>query len=175
MNFPDQESFVNMAKQSGLVPVHRTIIADLDTPLTIYAKISDGQHHAFLFESMEGGEKWGRYSIIGLPCRTVIKINKRTVTTEVDGDVVAEEQVDDPLEWITQFQQRYQVHEDADLPRFTGGLVGYFGYDTVRFLEDAARFFFGLPDSGDGFENANGSFFHQRPFLRVDLEPKHIS
>ena len=59
MNFPDQESFVHMAGQSGLVPVHRTIIADLDTPLTLYAKVAGDRQHTFLFESMEGGEKWG--------------------------------------------------------------------------------------------------------------------
>ena len=65
----------------------------------------------------------------------MIKISGRTVTTEVDGEVVAEEQVDDPLSWITQFQQRYHVHEDGKLPRFTGGLVGYFGYETIAYIE----------------------------------------
>jgi len=116
------------------VPLVREVLADLDTPLSTYLKLANAPY-SYLFESVQGGEKWGRYSIIGLPCRTVIKINQRTVTTEVDGKVVAEEQVDDPLSWITDFQQRYQVHEDAKLPRFTGGLVGYFGYETIAYIE----------------------------------------
>lgn len=116
------------------VPLVREVLADLDTPLSTYLKLANAPY-SYLFESVQGGEKWGRYSIIGLPCRTVIKINQRTVTSEVDGKVVAEEQVDDPLSWITDFQQRYQVHEDAKLPRFTGGLVGYFGYETIAYIE----------------------------------------
>ena len=116
------------------VPLVREVLADLDTPLSTYLKLANAPY-SYLFESVQGGEKWGRYSIIGLPCKTVIKINKRTVTTETDGEVVAEEQVDDPLSWITGFQQRYKVHEDSSLPRFTGGLVGYFGYETIAYIE----------------------------------------
>ena len=82
MNFPDQDAFVLLSGQSGLVPVHRTIIADLDTPLTIYAKVSDARQHAFLFESMEGGEKWGRYSFIGLdPLLTFTSRDDRVTVT----------------------------------------------------------------------------------------------
>jgi anthranilate synthase component 1 len=116
------------------VPLVREVLADLDTPLSTYLRLANAPY-SYLFESVQGGEKWGRYSIIGLPCRTVIKINRRTVTTEVDGKVVAEEQVNDPLGWITEYQQRYKVHEDASLPRFTGGLVGYFGYETIAYIE----------------------------------------
>ena len=116
------------------VPLVREVLADLDTPLSTYLKLANAPY-SYLFESVQGGEKWGRYSIIGLPCRTVIKICKRTVTTEVDGEVVSQEQVEDPLSWITAFQRHYQVHEDAGLPRFTGGLVGYFGYETIAYIE----------------------------------------
>lgn len=66
MYSPDLESFAEMMEQAGLVPLHRTIVADLDTPLTVFAKVAEKEKHAFLFESMEGGEKWGRYSFIGL-------------------------------------------------------------------------------------------------------------
>ena len=66
MYFPEQPAFAEMIGSSDLVPVHRTIVADLDTPLTIFAKVAGNDPHAFLFESMEGGEKWGRYSFIGL-------------------------------------------------------------------------------------------------------------
>ncbi len=116
------------------VPLVREVLADLDTPLSTYLKLANAPY-SYLFESVHGGEKWGRYSIIGLPCKTVIKINKRTVTTEVDGKAVSEEKVEDPLSWITNFQQQYQVHEDEGLPRFTGGLVGYFGYETIAYIE----------------------------------------
>ncbi|MCI5133655.1 MAG: anthranilate synthase component I, partial [Candidatus Electrothrix sp. AW2] len=66
MYSPDVKAFSEMLEQAGLVPLHRTIVADLDTPLTIFAKVAEKERHAFLFESMEGGEKWGRYSFIGL-------------------------------------------------------------------------------------------------------------
>ena len=85
MNFPDQDAFVLLSGQSGLVPVHRTIIADLDTPLTIYAKVSDARQHAFLFESMEGGEKWGRYSFIGLDPLLTFTSRGDKVTVSLPG------------------------------------------------------------------------------------------
>ena len=116
------------------VPLVREVLADLDTPLSTYLKLANAPY-SYLFESVQGGEKWGRYSIIGLPCHTVVKIYQRTITIEVDGKVSSQEQVDDPLQWITQFQQQYKVHEDESLPRFTGGLVGYFGYETIGYIE----------------------------------------
>ena len=132
----DKNSLIEKLKKTDCnrVPLVREVLADLDTPLSTYLKLANAPY-SYLFESVQGGEKWGRYSIIGLPCRTVIKINRRTVTTEVDGEVVAEEQVNDPLGWITGFQQQYKVHEDTELPRFTGGLVGYFGYETIAYIE----------------------------------------
>jgi anthranilate synthase component 1 len=118
------------------VPLVREVLADLDTPLSTYLKLANTPY-SYLFESVQGGEKWGRYSIIGLPCRKIVKINNRQITIEEDGVVVSDEQVADPLEWITQFQQQYAQDEtDLDgLPRFTGGLVGYFGYETIRYIE----------------------------------------
>jgi len=132
----DNTALIDKLKQTNCnrVPLVREVLADLDTPLSTYLKLANAPY-SYLFESVHGGEKWGRYSIIGLPCRTVIKINKRTIITEVDAQVVAEEPVEDPLSWITAFQQCYQVHEDENLPRFTGGLVGYFGYETIAYIE----------------------------------------
>ncbi len=77
----------------------------------------------------------GRYSIIGLPCQTLLKVHNRKVSIEKQGAVIEELETEDPLEFIEQFQGRYQVAEDENLPRFTGGLVGYFGYDTIRYIE----------------------------------------
>jgi anthranilate synthase component 1 len=112
----------------------REVLADLDTPLSVYLKLADGPY-SYLFESVQGGEKWGRYSLIGLPARTVLRVHGHNITIHHDG--VEQERVtaEDPLAWIEQFQRRYQVTEVEELPRFTGGLVGYFGYDTVRYVE----------------------------------------
>ena len=132
----DQDALIEKLKHSDCnrVPLVREVLADLDTPLSTYLKLANAPY-SYLFESVHGGEKWGRYSIIGLPCRTVIKINKRSVVTEVEGKVVSEEQVEDPLNWIAEFQRAYRVYEHDNLPRFTGGLVGYFGYETIAYIE----------------------------------------
>jgi anthranilate synthase component 1 len=112
----------------------RTVLADLDTPLSTYLKLADAPY-SYLFESVQGGEKWGRYSIIGLPCRKIIKISGRTLMIEQDGEMVESFQVDDPLAWIAAYQAQYTIEERHDLPRFTGGLVGYFGYETIAYIE----------------------------------------
>ena len=116
------------------IPLMREVLADLDTPLSTYLKLADGPY-SYLFESVQGGEKWGRYSIIGLPCRTVLKVSGNLIEVETDGEVVESLQSDDPLAWIEDFQARYRVAEVEGLPRFNGGLVGYFGYDTIRYIE----------------------------------------
>ncbi|VAX11430.1 Anthranilate synthase, aminase component [hydrothermal vent metagenome] len=129
------EQFKALANQGhNRIPLMREVLADLDTPLSVYLKLADGPY-SYLFESVQGGEKWGRYSIIGLPCRTLLRVNGLCITIETDGKVVEEVETDNPLAWIEEFQSRYQVAMDKDLPRFTGGLVGYFGYDTVRYIE----------------------------------------
>ena len=116
------------------VPLTREVLADLDTPLSIYYKLANGPY-TYLFESVQGGEKWGRYSIIGLSAKKVLKIFGRRVVIEDNGVVTEEHEVADPLAFVEQFQQRFKVPELENLPRFTGGLVGYFGYDTVRYIE----------------------------------------
>ena len=120
------------------IPVVVESLADLDTPLSVYLKLASGPY-SYLLESSQGGEKWGRYSIIGLPARTIIKVHGDQTTVTVDGTVTEQHQTDDPLSFIEQFQARYQVADDENLPRFYGGLVGYFGYDTVRYVEKRLR------------------------------------
>jgi len=122
------------AEGHNRIPMMCEVLADLDTPLSVYLKLADGPY-SYLFESVQGGEKWGRYSIIGLPCRTLLKVNGRHITVESDGTTVEQQEVEDPLAYIEAFQQRYRVAGHEDLPRFTGGLVGYFGYDTIRYIE----------------------------------------
>ncbi len=129
------ERFAELADQGhNRIPLMCEVLADLDTPLSIYLKLADGPY-SYLFESVQGGEKWGRYSIIGLPCRSLLKVTGHRITVETDGRVTEEVEADDPLDWIEAFQQRYRVALEDDLPRFTGGLVGYFGYDTIRYIE----------------------------------------
>ena len=116
------------------IPLMREVLADLDTPLSVYLKLARGPY-SYLFESVQGGEKWGRYSIIGLPARTLLRVSGNEVTVEKDGDIIERETAEDPLEYVRRFKARYSVPEIAGLPRFTGGLVGYFGYETIRYIE----------------------------------------
>jgi anthranilate synthase component I len=120
------------------IPVTREVLADLDTPLSTYLKLAD-EPWTFLLESVQGGEKWGRYSIIGLPCRERIEVRGFTVHHIVDGEERGASQVEDPLAWIEAFQGRFKVPRLDDQPRFDGGLVGYFGYDTIRYIEPRLR------------------------------------
>lgn len=131
--------FADLARNStGRIPVSREILADLETPVSSYLKLARGPY-SYLFESVQGGEKWGRYSIIGLPCRVVLRVSGDRVSVTRDGVEIETSRQDDPLAYIEQFQRRYQTVEVPDLPRFSGGLVGYFGYDTVRYVEPRLR------------------------------------
>lgn len=122
------------AQPVSRVPVVREALADLDTPLSTYLKLADAPY-SFLLESVEGGERWGRYSIIGLPARERIRVCGKHLYHERDDEVVQEVETDDPLGWIQAFNDARPLPRLPELPRLTGGLVGYFGYDTVRFIE----------------------------------------
>jgi len=119
-------------------PVVVETLADLDTPLSVYLKLADGPY-SYLLESSQGGEKWGRYSIIGLPARTILTVRGNDIEVRTDGELVEQVETDDPLSYIERYQARYEVEDADDLPRFYGGLVGYFGYDTVRYVEKRLR------------------------------------
>lgn len=116
------------------IPLSAEIIADFDNPLSIFLKVAN-QPFTFLFESVQGGEKWGRYSIIGLPCSTVIRVSGKEITISEADETIDTFTVDDPLKWIGDFQSQFTIPDIPELPRVTGGLVGYFGYDTVRYIE----------------------------------------
>ena len=129
------EQFAALQSQDySHIPLVREVLADLDTPLSTYLKLANGPY-SYLFESVQGGEKWGRYSIIGLPCHKRIKVFGHQIQLETDGENTQTLEVDDPLQWIEDYQQAFKVAEVEGLPRFTGGLVGYFGYDTIRYIE----------------------------------------
>lgn len=116
------------------IPVTREVLADLDTPLSTYLKVAQGPY-SYLFESVQGGEKWGRYSIIGLPAKTVLKAHGDSVSVYEDGECVETRITEDALAFVSEFKQRFKAYELPDLPRFNGGLVGYFAYDCVRYVE----------------------------------------
>ena len=129
------EQFQDLASQGyNRIPVTREVLADLDTPLSTFIKLAQGPY-SYLFESVHGGDKWGRYSIIGLPCAKVLRISGHNVMLMSGDEVVESATTDDPLQWIEEFQARFRAPELDGLPRFSGGLVGYFGYDTVRYIE----------------------------------------
>jgi len=130
------EKFAELASQNyNLIPVTREVIADLETPLSCYLKLAKGAY-SYLFESVEGGEKWGRYSLIGLPSDTILKVSGNQLVIEKNNKVIESKATKDPLAYIEEFQARYQIPDLPNLPRFTGGLVGYFGYDVVRYVEE---------------------------------------
>lgn len=115
------------------VPLTRKVLADSETPVSAYAKFQ--APYTFLFESLQGGEKWGRYSIIGLSCDTRIRVSDEDVQVEHNDKIIEKHCLADPLNFIEEFQQRYSVPEIDALPAFYGGFVGCFGYDCVRYVE----------------------------------------
>ncbi len=118
------------------IPLKRTILADLETPLSVYVKLAAKQPFTYLLESVEGGETWARYSIIGLGAEKIIKVYGKQISISEKGRLLEQFEHADPLEWISEYQHSLKIPEpDADLPVFTGGLVGYFGYDSIRYIE----------------------------------------
>ena len=116
------------------IPLIAEAFADLETPLSLYLKLAGGSRHSFLLESVVGGERFGRYSFIGLPARTLVRATGLRSEVVTDGQVV---EVDEgnPLAFIARYQARFKPALRPGLPRFCGGLAGYFGYETVRFIE----------------------------------------
>ncbi len=130
--------FKSLSQQGyNRIPLIAEAFADLETPLSLYLKLaySTGNgKHSFLLESVVGGERFGRYSFIGLPARTLLRATGLTTEVVTDGQVV-ETHEGNPLDFIAEYQKRFKVALRPGLPRFCGGLAGYFGYDTVRYIE----------------------------------------
>jgi anthranilate synthase component 1 len=131
---PDFDTFAVLAQQGNIVPIYREIMGDMETPVLAYKKLAQDSM-SFLLESVEGGEKWGRYSFLGLHPSLVVKVQGDLVTVRDKGTEARYEQVMDPFAVIRQVLGRYQAVSLPDLPRFYGGLVGYLSYDMVRYIE----------------------------------------
>ena len=116
------------------VALTRELPGDLATPVSTYRCLGN-RPYTYLLESMHGGERWGRYSFIGLPAREVIRLRGHQVSVEVQGKVVLNVESTDPMGWLRSHTSRIKVEPTASLPRFSGGYVGYFGYDCVRYFE----------------------------------------
>ena len=116
------------------IPISREILADMETPLSVYRKLANCSY-SYLFESVEGGDKWARYSLIGLKARRLIKVVKNEVEILQDGKQIETITIDDPVDYLDQLQKSFTLEEDTNLPKFNGGLVGYFSYDCVRYIE----------------------------------------
>jgi anthranilate synthase component 1 len=131
----DREVFERLkAEGYNRIPVYRSVLADLDTPLSVYLKLADGPD-AYLLESVEGGETWGRFSIIGLPCTRRYSLSGTLMTTFENGVGTHREEVPDPLDYVARLQKEFNAPKLAELPVFTGGFVGYFGYEIVQRFE----------------------------------------
>ncbi len=137
-----ESEFNELARQGyNRIPLLAQAFADLETPLSLYLKLAHSQsggRNTFLLESVVGGERFGRYSFIGLPARTLVRsrgFGESAVTEVVTDDVVVETSRLNPLDFVAQYHQRFKVALQPSLPRFCGGLAGYFGYDTVRHIE----------------------------------------
>ena len=129
------EKFAELASQNfNRIPVTRKVLADFETPLSVYLKLAYGAN-SYLFESVQGGEKWGRYSLIGLQTSTILRVYGQQLEIIKDGKPMVNRHTDDPMAEVERFRQLFSMPDLPDLPRFTGGLVGYFGYDTVRYVE----------------------------------------
>ena len=136
----NQDEFQALAEQGyNRIPLTLTVFGDMDTPLSVYRKLSD-QPFSYLLESAaSSGDRWSRYSIIGLPATQVLRVVGRSITCELNGEITERIECDDPLDYIDTFQRQFRVPELEGMPRFFGGLVGYFGYDTVRYVEKRLR------------------------------------
>lgn len=147
--FPPLDVFKKKAREANIVPVYREILADTDTPVSAFLKIDTGEN-AFLLESVEGGEKWGRFSFLGVRPRMTIRSRKGTIETITpEGMETAE---GDPLEALKDLLTRFTAAEVEGLPRFYGGAIGYMGYDIIRHIEK-------LPDTNQADLDIYDLFF----------------
>lgn len=133
--FPDKNEFLQLARTSNLIPVCLEVLADTETPLSALAKVYEGRGPVFLLESVEGGERWGRYSFLGSSARSVVRIHRDRVIIQNGGFTEEIPHHGRPFQVLRAFMERFRPALVAGLPRFWGGLVGYIAYEAVSFFE----------------------------------------
>ncbi|MCK9175300.1 MAG: anthranilate synthase component I [Desulforhopalus sp.] len=160
---PDSSTFIDKSRKGGLVPISLEVIADLDTPLTLFSRIQKESSHCFLFESMQGGEKWGRFSFIGFdPLVTFTSQGEQIHINEFFNGTAKEKDFSgDALEALQELLASCRAQVAPELPRFSGGAVGFLGYDMVRFMEE-------LPSSKPQHDLPDSSFMIPRFILAHD-------
>ena len=130
-----RQEFDNFKKKGfNRIPLVLECFADLDTPLSVYSKLANDRY-SYLLESADGGNKHGRYSIIGLPAKVRIQIKKDKILVFNEDKVIDEISDKNPLDFIDKFMNQFKTPQNLDLPRFSGGLAGYFGYETIQYIE----------------------------------------
>ncbi|TGE31733.1 anthranilate synthase component I family protein [Desulfosporosinus sp. Sb-LF] len=134
MNKPDCERILTLAKEYSIIPICREIYADIITPITLLRKLSGISKRYYLLESVEGGEKWGRYSFLGFDPLMRVSCKEQMVTIERNGDITRI-QTNNPLEVLREIQKDYKSPKMPDMPPFTGGFVGYFAYAIIGYTE----------------------------------------
>ncbi len=135
MYSPTRKEFLNLSTQGNLIPVYREILADMETPVSAFCKIDDKQS-AFLLESITGGEKWARYSFLGVGSGRAFRCRGNNFEILENGETAESGQTENPLVELKRFLEPYRPVSLPDLPRFFGGAVGYLGYDMVRHIEE---------------------------------------
>ncbi len=132
---PSFAEFEKIAQKGNLIPVYREILADVETPVSVLMKLQN-REHVYLLESVEGGEKWGRYSFLGTDAGVVFRVHGDQVIIDEKGKVTTREHKGNPLDGLRNLLNRYKPVTIPGLPRFYGGAVGYLGYEMVRYFEE---------------------------------------
>lgn len=134
MYYPSFSDFKVLAQRGNLIPVYKELLADEETPVSAFRKIDDGRH-SFLLESVEGGEKWARYSFLGTGPSTVFKVTWEHIIMEQCSNLTVLPHRGDPLSFLRNIMTAYHPAGGADLPRFYGGAVGFLGYEMIDYFE----------------------------------------
>ena len=134
-----EQDFIKHIEQGyNLIPLKSTLINDGLDPIDVYQKLSN-MPKSYLLESLEGKKDWSRYTIIGLPSEEYIELKDNKIKYFISNKLVEDIETNNPIDWIEEFQNKFNVPNDLDLPKFQGGLVGYFGFDTVKYFEPAIK------------------------------------
>ncbi len=174
--FPDKEEFMRLARSCNVIPVCAEVLADTRTPVSLLQAFYRGQGPIFLFESVEGGERWGRYSFLGTAARTHIRVFREEVVTLEDGESRRIAHHGDPLSVLKDLMAGCRPAEIGGLPRFWGGMVGYLTYEMVSFFEKIPNAYpaekplahFILPDEVLVFDNIRHTLLIIAPAFTED-------